>query len=305
MHVAVCIVSFRNPQDIVRCLAALAHTTVAYFEVVICENGGVEAYTHLTTAVPAKLPGGQPVKVVNGGGNIGYAGGVNRALAATPDADAWWVLNPDTEPQAGALQALLDRLAVGDCDLVGGTTYTSDGRVESRAGGWAPWFARTRSIGSGELLEAPADVAAVENAAAYVSGACMLVSRRFLKTVGPMREDFFLYCEEVEWCLRGRDNGLRLGYAEPARVLHHKGTTTGSVADMRQRPRIPVYLDERNKLILTWVRNPWRLITAAPSALLILCIRFGKRRAWRQLGYAFAGWAAGVRNERGAPAWLR
>jgi len=73
---------------------------------------------------------------------------------------------------------------------------------------------------------------------------------------------------------------------------------------MRDRPRGPVYLDERNKILLTWLRGPVRLITVAPCALALLCLRFGKRRAWPQLGYALAGWAAGLRNERGKPAWL-
>jgi hypothetical protein len=32
--------------------------------------------------------------------------------------------------------------------------------------------------------------------------------------------------------------------------------------------------------------------------------KFGRKRAWRQLGYAFDGMIAGLRNERGPPVWL-
>jgi N-acetylglucosaminyl-diphospho-decaprenol L-rhamnosyltransferase len=205
MHVAVSIVTFRNVDDIVVCLKALSRSTYADFEVLICENGGREAFERMKAAIPAKLPGGQVVRVVLSPVNVGYAAGVNRCMREVPDADAWWVLNPDTEPHVDALKYLVERLDVGDCDLVGGTVYTAGGLVELRAGGWRPMMGRTFSIGQGDQLDGPFDAAAIEGAAAYVSGACMLVSRRFVETAGFLREDFFLYCEEVEWCLRGKD----------------------------------------------------------------------------------------------------
>jgi GT2 family glycosyltransferase len=305
MHVAVCIVSFRNAGDVETCLAALARSSHADFEVVICENGGAEAFAALSAATPDALPAGQTVRRIQAAGNLGYAGGVNVCLAAAPDAGAWWVLNPDTEPHPDALAALVRRLAAGDCDLVGGTVHSPEGQVESRGGRWWPGFARSASIGFGEPLDGPVDVGEVERQAAYVSGACMLVSRGFLERTGPMREDYFLYCEEVEWCLRGQARGLKLGYAPDARILHHKGTTTGSVSDWKRRPKAPVYLDERNKILLTRDLFGDKLPVAALAALAILTLRFGKRRAWRQLGYALQGWLAGLADRRGAPAWLR
>lgn len=46
-------------------------------------------------------------------------GGVNVRLREAADADAWWVLNPDTEPQPTAMARLVARLEVGDCEVVG------------------------------------------------------------------------------------------------------------------------------------------------------------------------------------------
>jgi hypothetical protein len=39
------------------------------------------------------------------------------------------------------------------------------------------------------------------------------------------------------------------------------------------------------------------------TALGILLVRFGKRRAWAQLAYAVQGWGAGLANSRGIPSW--
>jgi len=305
MHVAICIVGFRNPHDIAACLKALESSTHTDFEVVICENGGREAFEVLVQTLPAKLAGGQSVRAADAGSNLGYAGGINRCIAGAPDADAWWVLNPDTVPDRAALAHLCARLEAGGCAAVGGTIHDADGRVESRGGQWKPWLARAVSVDNGlRLGEAPGPAAAAERVN-YLSGASMLVGREFVERVGLMREDYFLYAEEVEWCLRGVQAGLKLGLAPQANVLHQQGTSTGSVHDIGSRGRMPVYLDERNKILVTRDRYPARLIVAAGAAFILLFLRFARRGAWAQLGYGLSGWLAGLGNERGPPLWLR
>jgi N-acetylglucosaminyl-diphospho-decaprenol L-rhamnosyltransferase len=305
MHVAVAIVGFRNTEDIVRCLGALEASAHRDFEVIICENGGPEAHARLTAAIPTVLPGGQGVRMVLAPGNLGFAGGVNLGLRETPAADAWWVLNPDTCPGPDALAALVEKLEDGSCDAVGGPLHLPNGTVQSYGGVWQAWLARPVSIGHGSAQGAPIDPAAIERTQNYLNGASMLVGRRFLQTVGPMREDYFLYCEEVEWCLRAMDQGMRLGFAPGAAVLHFQGTTTGAGGRVGTRSRLSVYLGERNKILTTRDRYPARLPTAALAALVVHAWRFARAGAWPQFGYGLAGWWAGLRNERGVPAWAR
>lgn len=179
-----------------------------------------------------------------------------------------------------------------------------NGRVQAFGGRWVAPLARAESIGYGESPDA-IDVAVVERRQNYLSGASMLVSRKFLATVGLMREDYFLYCEEVEWCLRAVRAGEVLGFAPEAWVVHHQGTSTGNPADIRQQTRMPIYLNERNRILLT--RDLWPMLApvAAIGALALIGLRFVRRGAWRQAGYAIDGWLAGLRNERGRPQWLR
>jgi GT2 family glycosyltransferase len=283
----------------------LALSTHADFEVVICENGGAEAFAALEQAVPARLTTDQAVRLIDAGSNLGYAGGVNLCMAETPDADAWWVLNPDTMPDPMALERLCARLAQGGCAAAGGTVHGPSGHVQSRGGRWNAWWARAVSVDDGLHLSDPLSAVASDEKFNYLSGASMLVSRGFFERVGPMREDYFLYGEEVEWCLRGVQAGLKFGLAPDAKVLHQLGASTGSVPDVRRRSRMPVYLDERNKILVTRDRFPGRLLVAAPAALILLILRFARRGAWAQLGYGLTGWFAGLRNERGPPPWLR
>jgi GT2 family glycosyltransferase len=303
LHVAICIVAFRNPGDVADCLDALSRTEHADFEVIVVENGGAAAFQALSACTPAALPGGQPVRPVCAPSNLGYAGGVNLCMQTAPDAGAWWVLNPDTCPDPVALSALVERLERGDCDAVGGTIQFSSGQVQAYGGHWQRLLARAVSIGHGGDIAAGVDPQRIERRQNFLSGASMLIGRRFLETAGPMREDYFLYCEEVEWCLRGVSRGMRLGFSPRGVVLHKQGTSTGAAADLRQRSKLSVYLNERNRLLLSRDRFPALLPLTIFTTLATLTLRFGKRRAWRQLGYAWRGWAAGLANRRGIPSW--
>ncbi|MBP6030357.1 MAG: glycosyltransferase family 2 protein [Sphingobium sp.] len=303
-HVSICIVAFHNAEEIAGCIVALGQSTYENFDIVICENGGALAYAKLQSLLPQKLPAGQGVECLQAPGNLGYAGGVNLAMRARPDADAWWIVNPDTVPEPGALAALVDRLSRGDCHMVGGVLYNAQGRVQAYGGHWRFWLGRAVSIGMGARVDDPVDAAAVEAKMNYVLGASMLVDRHFVGRVGLMRDEYFLYCEEVEWGLRARKMGIKLGFAPDARVRHDQGGTTGSAGAIKNRKSLPIYMDERNKLHVVRDISGWRLPVAAAATLLLLSLRYGMRGAWRQWGYALSGWWAGIRDERGVPPML-
>ncbi len=279
--------------------------SVMEFEVVICENGGAEAHFNLNSRIPAYLSNGKPIHLLCAPENLGFAGGVNMCIEHARENVAWWILNPDTIPQSNAMSQLAERLKTGECDAVGCTLELPNGKIQSHGGQWRQWFGRAVSIGWGSHNYLPFDAAKIERDQNYLNGASMMVSRRFLEEAGLLREDYFLYCEEVEWCIRARSRGLILGFAPFARVLHHQGSTTGAGGEVKKRPRIPVYLDARNRILLTRDCFPWCLPVVALSGLALIAWTYGRRSAWTQVGHALMGWVAGLRDERGPPPFLR
>ena len=248
MHVAVCIVGFDNPDDVLRCVAALDASTHRDFELVVCENGSVATREALIAALGERRPGGQAVEVLPFAGNSGYAGGNNRCIAARPDAAAWWILNPDAEVAADAMALLVARLDEDQFDAVGATLCGSDGTVQAYAGRWRPLLGRAVSMGKGAAYDRAA--ANATGPIDYILGAALMFTPHFLRVAGPMRDDYFLYGEEIEWCLRAKARGLRLGAEPRAMVWHAQGTTTGDSGSFRGKPRLPVYLDQRNKILI-------------------------------------------------------
>ncbi|MCE7798522.1 glycosyltransferase family 2 protein [Sphingobium sufflavum] len=301
---SICIVAYNNCDDILDCCRALSAQTYNHADIVICENGGAASFERLKAAVATLPDSPLPITVLLAPGNIGYAGGVNLCIAARPQSDYWWVLNPDTAPRAEALGAMVERLGRGDVEAVGSVLLLADDRVQSLGGRWRPWLARCESIGFGSAWPSAHDFAHVEAQVNFISGASMLATRRFVEQAGLMREDYFLYCEEVEWALRAQKRGLKLGVAPGSIVVHGQGGTTGSGAPVKVRPKLPIYLDERNKMNMVHDTAPWQLLVAGPAALGLLTMRYLARGAWRQWLYALDGWVAGICNRRGQPGWL-
>lgn len=304
-EVVVCIVAYRNIDDVLNCLSGLEQQSFANFAVVICENGGPEAYATLSARVPGKLAGGQPVSLLADQSNPGYAGGINRCIEALPGRNFYWILNPDTVAQPGTLTNMLRHLNERGLDAVGGPIVLPDGRLQTCGGRWNQWVAGAVAIGMGRPSGAHPTTAEVEADLDFISGASLLVSRRYIQVAGLMREDYFLYGEEIEWCLRGKQRGLKLGFCPSADVLHFHGTTTGSGQALADQGRLPIYCNERNRILVQRdTGGALRFAIGVVGAAALIGWRYGRRGAWRAMRVAIAGWWAGIRNVRGKPAWI-
>jgi GT2 family glycosyltransferase len=110
-----------------------------------------------------------------------------------------------------------------------------------------------------------------------VNGASMFVSRAFLTEVGLMKEDYFLYWEEIEWAMRA-DGRFKLGYAPKSIVYHKVGASIGTKDEGESSP-ISDYYMHRNQIWFCWeyskISLPFVIFTVARAAVRYL--RAGKR----------------------------
>ena len=62
-------------------------------------------------------------------------------------------------------------------------------------------------------------------------GAALLVRRAVIEEVGLLDENFFMYCEEIDWCLRIKEAGWRILCVPRAEIVHHVGQSTRQFRD--------------------------------------------------------------------------
>jgi GT2 family glycosyltransferase len=79
----------------------------------------------------------------------------------------------------------------------------------------------------------------------YVNGSCMMFSTELIDKVGFMRNDFFMYYEETEWCLRIRDHGYSC-WVDSNICVYHSTSSKNS--------RYHYYMT-RNRILLARIRK--------------------------------------------------
>ncbi|MEL4357762.1 MULTISPECIES: glycosyltransferase family 2 protein [unclassified Luteococcus] len=179
-------------------------------------------------------------RVVPGGGNIGYAAGVNVGREhLDPDTDAIAILNPDLVMEAGSLRRLCEPLAADPSIGVtvphiansDGTAFHSLRREATllsqlgEAAFGAKWPNRPTVLG--DTLRTPEHYSS-ERDVDWASGAALVVGRQCDTAVGDWREDFFLYSEETDFARRVRQAGFRIRYLPQARCVHIGGASGSS-----------------------------------------------------------------------------
>jgi len=57
----------------------------------------------------------------------------------------------------------------------------------------------------------------------WISGACLLVRREVVEDVGGLDEDYFMFCEDTDWCYRIKKRGWKIYYVPEASIIHYGG----------------------------------------------------------------------------------
>lgn len=57
----------------------------------------------------------------------------------------------------------------------------------------------------------------------WVMGSAMMTSAEAIKKIGLLDERFFMYFEDVDWCRRAWESGLRVVYYPEAKIYHYHG----------------------------------------------------------------------------------
>jgi GT2 family glycosyltransferase len=220
------------------------------------------AFDHLKPGDSLAEGPSKPLTIVETGGNLGYAGGNNAGLrlaARNPSITHFWLLNNDTVVEhdtAAHILACFD--ARPELGMVGAELrlYHEPSRLQMQGMlSFDKWTGRALGIGAGRLVTDPLPTAEVERAADFVCGASLTVSRPFLEQVGLLEDRYFLYYEEIDWAVRGRDR-FKLGYCPNAVVYHKEGASAGSSLEETGRSPLSEYHHTRSRLIFSRLHYP-------------------------------------------------
>jgi N-acetylglucosaminyl-diphospho-decaprenol L-rhamnosyltransferase len=225
-RLAIVIVSFNARDELAQALESLTSAPPATSHaIVVVDNASSDGAPAM---VRERFPG---VRVIDVGGNAGFARANNIGIAATTS-ELVLLLNPDTRVPEGAIDRLVSWLdCTPDADVAGPRLVNGEGGAELSFGSMYGFWTeacrkaalalderRVRSIRS--VIER---VTRRERDVDWVSGACLLVRRRAGDAVGWLDERYFMYAEDVDFCAAIRARGGRVVFTPAAEIVHLRG----------------------------------------------------------------------------------
>ena len=273
-RVSIVIVNWNGYDDTVVALNSLKKIDRREYEVsvIVVDNGS----TNDSVSVIQKSHSW--VTLIETGKNLGFTGGNNVGIkAAMKDgADFVWLLNNDIVADKSAL-SILEAFEDSHCGIAGSKIYFAPGKEYHKdwysknergkvfwyAGGIIDWdnmYASHRGVD--EVDEGQYDTT---EETPFITGCSMMIKREVIETIGILDDKFYLYLEDLDFCLRAKQAGYKLLYLPKSIIWHVNAGSSGGPGN----PMHEYYLT-RNRLLVGMRYAPIR----AKLALVREAIRF-------------------------------
>lgn len=283
------ILSYNSGAYIERCLDAT--TALGADEVILADNGSNDMDLD---ALRTKYP---TIKIIDNGGNLGFAEGNNRA-AAMATGDWLGFINPDAFAEANWLDAM--RVAIRNHpDTAMFTALQIEDNDPSRLDGLGDsltFFGFPYRSGFGQHL--PQQVQACETFSPC--GAAFVIRADLYRQLGGFDECFFCYCEDADLGFRARLLGHSCQLVPEARIRHIGSAALGVRSDFA------LYHGYRNRIWLYAKNMPLSLlILTLPVHAVVTCLGAAKDTlkgkgglVWKAISDAFAGMGPILRDRK-------
>ncbi|MFH1736022.1 MAG: glycosyltransferase family 2 protein [bacterium] len=269
--VAVIVVNWNRRDDTLDCLSSISEITYHQFRVILVDNASKDGSSD---AVRSKFP---EVKLIQADKNLRFAGGNNLGLRDVLDHgdEFCLLLNNDTTVEPDFLDKLIETAQSDQrIGLVGPKIlYHSRPDVIWFAGGvLKPAWGYVRHFGLRQQDRGDFDL---RRGVSFLTGCCLLIRRKLIEEIGLLDEDFYLYSEDADYCLRAVKAGYKLIYEPKARIYHKVSQSTGGSyhpTKWKHRYRSLCRFVRKHGTPLTWplfcLNLIWEFISLPVNALL-------------------------------------
>lgn len=235
IDLSIVIVTFNSAAHIAACLRSLPRALDGITsEIVVVDNASSDGTVAL---VRREFPA---VRILERAVNGGFAAAVNQGIAATSGRYVAWI-NPDAQVVEGRFADVVAWLdAHPDAGIAGLRLVDPEGRVEPSARAFPGFYSAlghrysllTRlwpgNPFSKRYLGTHADREGI-TPADWVSGAALVHRRQLAADLGGLDEQFFMYCEDVDFCYRAARAGSTACYLPLVTLRHEIGASSSRV----------------------------------------------------------------------------
>jgi len=236
--VSIIVLNWNGLKDTIECLESLRKITYPNYEVIIVDNGSSGNDPDVLEERYKDY-----IKVIRNKENLGFCGGNNIGIkeAIKRSAEYILLLNNDTVIEPNFLDELV-RVALKDNKIAIVGSVIADYYTKKIVFTNAKIDRKLKMESRIDYLNLNKDWWETEG----VSGASMMFKAEdILKYSLFLDENLFLYCDEMDLCIRAKKHGLKIVVAGKSKVYHKEGRSYGGGI----KPT-PVYYILRNRILL-------------------------------------------------------
>jgi len=218
VRLSIIIVSMGRDELLDACIASIGEFVSVPYEIIVVNN----------SAQALGYDGRPALCCLENGKNLGFARAVNRGIRESKG-DMVLLLNPDacfTSDIVSEMVSFLDeheRAGIAGPQLVfpDGTSQNSVDIIPNLLTEFLnksllkillPGAYPSKRSGFTRPVKVPS-----------IIGACMMIKRRVIDTIGLLDEGYFLYLEETDFCKRASDAGFEIWHLPGLEIVHHQG----------------------------------------------------------------------------------
>jgi GT2 family glycosyltransferase len=219
MDLSIIILNYNTKDLLHRCLQSVFNSITSFeLEVIVADNGSTDGSVEM---VRLQFP---KTKIVENGGNLGFAGGNNPAMKISAGRYVL-LLNSDTEVRPDTFEQCIKYLETHkDVGILGCKVLLPNGKLHeaSRRRFPDPANAFLRLFGFRKYSNYNYQNVSIDQEMEVdsVVGAFMMVRRDVIEKIGFLDEEFFMYGEDLDYCWRVKKAGFKVVYFPGAEITH-------------------------------------------------------------------------------------
>jgi hypothetical protein len=194
------------------CLDSVLKLEYPNFETVVVDNNSTDGSLELAKSLFSRF------YFIKNEKNIGFAAGNNIGIRWTLEkmADYVLLLNNDAVIQKDALSILIEEAEKnGKAGILSPLIFKGNTQEVWFAGGKMKWLAMKNVHVNEQKSQDSYETQ-------YITGCAMLIKKEVFQKIGLLDEDYFLYYEDADFCVRAKKSGFKILIAPSAEVYHYE-----------------------------------------------------------------------------------
>ena len=245
MRIDIIIVTYNAVRKLKNCIKYIRfHTQNVPYRLIIVDNNSTDGTSKFIKTIDDNS------KIIHNETNLGFSGAANIALKST-SGNFIALVDDDTQVTKDWLKKMHKQIeespdiALVGCKIVSPKNLIVSAEIDVSTN-------QCLNIGYGEIDKGQKDY--IKDVEA-INGACWLMRKNIVKQIGLFDEQFYpCQFEDVDYCLRARQEGFRIIYFGKVGVLHHRLLRNGGIQTSN---------DNLNKFMKKWnnlkdFKNPLR-----------------------------------------------